>query len=139
MLRECYSTKLNRKLRVVTIPDWSMESDTDSDKIWGRYLYYNVVSRIGQKRFSIYYSDEVKFLDNWFKDTEVYEYITYRTFERATMFDGLSATKIRKAFIDKDIDYIKKYCPPSVVSRFDELASYYDIVTQNPKEDFSMQ
>ena len=139
MLRECYDSKKNRKLHVVTIPDWSMESDTDSDKIWGRYLYYNVVSRIGQKRFSIYYSDDVKFLDNWFKDTEVYEYITYRNFQRTTMFDGLSATKIRNAFINKDIDYVKKYCPASVVSRFDELAAYYDNVAQNPKEDFSMQ
>ena len=139
MLRECYSAKENRKLSVVTIPDWSMESDTDSDKIWGRYLYYNVVSRIGQKRFSIYYSDDVQILDNWFRDTEVYEYVTYRHFERENMFDGLSATKIRNAFITRDIDYVKKYCPASVVSRFDELASYYDTVVQQPKEDFSMQ
>ena len=139
MLRECYDTKKNRKLSVMTLPDWSMESDTDSDKIWGRYLYYNVVAKIGQKKFSIYYSDDVKYLDNWFKDTEVYEYITYRTFERATMFEGLSATKIRNAFINKDISYVEKYCPLSVVARFDELASYYDVVSKNPKQDFSME
>ena len=139
MLRECYDTKKNRKLSVMTLPDWSMESDTDSDKIWGRYLYYNVVAKIGQKRFSIYYSDDVKYLDSWFKDTEVYEYITYRTFERAKMFEGLSATKIRNAFINKDVSYVEKYCPPSVVSRFDELASYYDVVSKNPKQDFSME
>jgi len=139
MLRECYDTRKNRKLRVVTIPDWSMESDTESDKIWGRYLYYNVVSRIGQKRFSIYYSDDVKILDNWFADTEIYEYITYRNFERANMFEGLSATKIRNAFIEGDIDYVKRYCPESVVSRFEELASYYHRVSKNPKADFSMK
>jgi bifunctional NMN adenylyltransferase/nudix hydrolase len=139
ILRECYDTKSNRKLSVMTLPDWSMESDTDSYKIWGRYFYYNVVAKIGQKRFSIYYSDDVKFLDNWFKDTEVYEYITYRNFERAKMFEGLSATKIRNAFINKDIEYVKKYCPESVVSRFNELAAYYDNVTKCPKEDFSMQ
>ena len=139
ILRECYDTKKNKKLSVMTLPDWSMESDTDSDKIWGRYLYYNVVAKIGQKHFSIYYSDDVKFLDNWFKDTEVYEYITYRNFERANMFEGLSATKIRNAFINKDIEYVKKFCPNSVVSRFDELASYYDEVRKNPKSDFSMK
>ena len=139
MLRECYGAKENRKLSIVTIPDWSMESDTDSDKIWGRYLYYNVVSRIGQKHFSIYYSDDVRILDNWFRDTEVYEYVTYRHFERENMFNGLSATKIRNAFITRDIDYVKKYCPASVVARFDELASYYDTVVRQPKEDFSMQ
>lgn len=139
ILRECYDTKKNRKLSVITLPDWSMESDRDSDKIWGRYLYYNVVSKIGQKRFSIYYSDDVSILDSWFCGTEVREYITYRNFERSEMFDGLSATKIRNAFINRDIEYVKKYCPPSVVRRFDELASYYDNVKKNPKEDFSMQ
>ncbi|MBQ2727572.1 MAG: adenylyltransferase/cytidyltransferase family protein [Clostridia bacterium] len=139
MLRECYDIKANRKLKVITLPDWTMESDRDSDKIWGRYLYYNVVANIGQKRFSIYYSDDVAFLDSWFKDTEVYDYITYRTFERASMFEGLSATKIRNALITRDIDYVKQYCPPSVVARFDELASYYDDVRKNPREDFSME
>ena len=139
MLRECYDRKVNRKLKVMTLPDWTMESDRDSDKIWGRYLYYNVVANIGQKRFSIYYSDDVAFLDSWFKDTEVYDYITYRTFERASMFEGLSATKIRNALITRDIDYVKQYCPPSVVARFDELASYYDDVRKNPREEFSME
>ena len=35
--------------------------------------------------------------------------------------------------------YVEKFCPPSVVSRFDELASYYDGVNKNPREDFSME
>ncbi|MBR3893529.1 MAG: hypothetical protein IKJ35_00115 [Clostridia bacterium] len=50
-----------------------------------------------------------------------------------------SATKIRNAFINKDVEYVKRYCPESVVSRFDELASYYHEVKKNPKEDFSME
>lgn len=139
MLRECLDKSQNRRLKIITIPDWSMESDTDSDKIWGRYFYYNVVANIEQKRFSIYYSDDVRFLDNWFKDTEVYEYITYRNFERSNMFDGLSATKIRQAFIDNDKEYIARYCPESVCNRFDYLASYYKNVKSNPKSDFSME
>lgn len=139
MLRECLSDEDNKRTEIVTLPDWSMESDTESALIWGRYFYYNVVSRIVQKRFSIYYSDDPKILDSWFKDSEVYEYITYRNFERSKLFEGLSSTKIRQAFIDKDIDYIKKYCPESVVNRFDYLASYYDEVKENPKEDFSME
>jgi len=139
LLRECYDTRKNRKLSIMTLPDRSMESDVASDKIRGKYLYYNVVAKIGQKRFSIYYSDDVAFLDSWFKDTEVYDYITYRNFERSTMFEGLSATKIRNAFINKDVEYVKRYCPESVVSRFDELASYYHEVKKNPKEDFSME
>lgn len=139
MLRECFNNEQNEKITIVTLPDWSMESDTDSAEIWGRYFYYNVVSRIGQKRFSLYYSDDVAILDSWFNGTEVRQYITYRNFERNNIFEGLSATKIRQAFIDGNRDYINEFCPGSVVNRFDYLASYYKDVTENPKEDFSME
>lgn len=138
MLRECLTKEQNKKLKIITLPDWSMESDFESDKIWGRYFYYNVVAAIEQKRFSIYYSDDISILDSWFKGTEVEEYITYRHFERTTLFEGLSSTKIRQAFIDNDISYIQKYCPESVCSRFEYLASYYKDVKANPKSDFSM-
>lgn len=139
MLRECFDLEKNKKLSIVTLPDWSMESDYEEAKIWGRYFYYNVVSRLEQKHFSIYYSDDPKILDSWFKDTEVEKYITYRTFNRSNLFEGLSATKIRNAFIENDKEYIKKFCPKSVVNRFEELKSYYEDVTKNPQEDFSME
>lgn len=139
MLRECFSDEQNEKITIVTLPDWSMESDTDSAEIWGRYFYYNVVSRIAQKRFSLYYSDDVAILDSWFNGTEVRQYITYRNFERSDLFNGLSATKIRQAFIDGNRNYIKEFCPNSVTSRFDYLASYYKDVADNPREDFSME
>ena len=139
MLRECLTDEDNKKLEIVTLPDWSMESDKENDKTWGRYFYYNVVSRIFQKRFSLYYSDDPKILDDWFNDTEVKEFITYRNFERNKLFEGLSSTKIRNAFINDDFDYIKEYCPESVQKRFDYLKKYYENVTLNPKDDFSME
>lgn len=139
MLRECLSLEQNAKLTIVTLPDWSTESDVGNAEIWGRYFYYNVVSRIGQKHFSLYYSDDVSILDKWFGTTEVKPYITYRNFDRSNLFDGLSATKIRQAFIDGDKEYVAKYCPLSVVNRFDNLAAYYKNVTEHPKTDFSME
>ena len=139
MLRECFDFDENERLSVVTLPDWSMESDIENAQIWGRYFYYNVVSRIEQKRFSIYYSDDPSILDSWFKGTEVEQYITYRNFERNNLFDGLSSTKIRNAFIENNINYIKKYCPEPVVKRFDLLKTYYEDVCTNPQEDFSME
>lgn len=139
MLRECFDEEQNKKISIITLPDWSMESDIDNAEIWGRYFYYNVVSRIGQKRFSLYYSDDPAILDSWFKNTEIYQYITYRNFERSSIFKGLSATNIRQAFIDDNREYIKKFCPKSVINRFSYLVSYYKNVTNNPKEDFSME
>ena len=139
MLRECFNEEQNSKITIVTLPDWSMESDIENAKTWGRYFYYNVVSRIGQKRFLLYYSDDIEILNSWFNNTEIRQYITYRNFERSNIFEGLSATKIRQAFIENNKDYIKEFCPNSVVNRFDYLASYYKDVTENPKEDFSME
>lgn len=139
ILKECYSEKDFIKLNIITLPDWSTESDHQKVKMWGRYFYYNIVSRINQKHFSIYYSDDVSILDSWFKDTEVYDYITYRLFERSNLFDGLSATKIREAFVNGDKRYIEKYCPKPVVDRFDYLAKFYKEVKNNPIEDWSME
>lgn len=139
ILRESLTEEENSKLQVITLPDWSMETDKDSDKIWGRYFYYNVVANLGQKHFSIYFSDDIRLLDNWFKETEVEDYITYRHFERMKIFDNLSATKIRQAFIDNNKKYIEENCPPAVINRFDELRKYYIDVTKNPKSDFSME
>lgn len=139
MLRECLDKEQNEKIEIVTLPDWSTEADVENAKTWGRYFYYNVVSRIGQKRFSIYYSDDPSILNSWFEDTEIRDYITYRNFKRSNLFDGLSSTKIREAFINNDISYIEKYCPKPVVDRFEYLASYYKNVKQSPKLDFSME
>lgn len=139
MLRECLTEEQNKKISVETLPDWSMESDLEGAEIWGRYFYYNVVSRIGQKKFSIYYSDDPAILDSWFKNTEVFSYITYRNFERDNLFEGLSSTKIRQAFINQDREYIARYCPESVISRFEYLSSYYKCVTDHPKADYSME
>ena len=139
MLRECFTEEENQKLIITTLPDWSMESDTDNAKIWGRYFYYNVVSRIGQKRFMLYYSDDIGILDSWFEDTEVYQYIHYRTFNRSNVFDGLSATKIREAFLNDNIEYIKKFCPQSVVNRYDMLSACYKGVYKNPTDDYAME
>ena len=139
MLRECLDMDENNKISIITLPDWSTEENHEDTKIWGRYFYYNVVSRISQKHFSLYYSDDKEILDSWFKNTEVEKYITYRNFDRANLFEGLSATKIRKALIEDDYDYIKKFCPQSVVNRFELLKSYYEEVRKNPCEDFSME
>lgn len=139
MLLASLPVEYREKISVYEIPDWSMESKFADYKIWGRYFYYNVVSRINQKRFFLYYSDGQKMLDNWFENTEVREYITYRLFERSSLFDGLSATKIRNAFVNDDKEYIRKYCPDVVLEQFDYLKKYYLGVLNNPLDDYEME
>lgn len=139
MLLASLPVEYQEKISVYEIPDWSMESKVADYKIWGRYFYYNAVSRINQKRFFLYYSDGQKMLDNWFENTEVREYITYRLFERSSLFDGLSATKIRNAFVNDDKEYIRKYCPDVVLEQFDYLKKYYLGVLNNPLDDYEME
>lgn len=139
MLLASLPVEYREKISVYEIPDWSMESKVADYKIWGRYFYYNVVSRINQKKFFLYYSDGRKMLDNWFENTEVRKYITYRLFERSSLFEGLSATKIRNAFVNDDKEYIRKYCPDVVLEQFDYLKKYYLGVLNNPLDDYEME
>lgn len=138
MLLESLPLEYRNKISVYEIPDWSMETKTEDNKTWGRYFYYNVVSRIGQKHFTLYYSDGQENLDSWF-DSEVKDYIQYRLFERSNLYTGLSATKIRQAFVDNDKEYIRKFCPYSVIKEFDYLRDYYLGVVEKPLEDYEME
>lgn len=138
-LYESLPSFCKEKVIVYNLPDWSMENKSEDDKIWGRYFYYNVVSRIGQKHFNIYYSDGQDNLDNWFEDTEVRSYITYRLFERSKMFDGLSATKIREAFRLNDFNYVKKFCPKPVVDDFHKIRKNLLEVFRCFRNDYEME
>lgn len=126
------------RISIYEIPDWSFENDTNDVITWGRYFYYNVVSRIESKRFAIYYNDDIEIINGWF-DSEVKDFVTIRHLERSSMFDGLSATKIREAILKKDMNYLYKYLPSSVFTDFEFLYKYYKQVVENPVEDFSME
>jgi hypothetical protein len=89
------------------------------------------------KEFTFFYSDDPSIMRNWFTDS-LLERVSFEFYERTNLFLGLSATKIRQAFIDSDVDYIRNFCPLSVFLRFDELKKCYETVLENPKEDFSM-
>lgn len=59
--------------------------------------------------------------------------------ERSSLFAGLSATKIRQAFVDDNKEYIKQFCPQVVMNNFDYLRNYYLGVVDKPKEDWEMK
>jgi len=126
------------KIKVFELPDWTQEGDIVNNKEWGLYFYYNIVSRIQSKKFSIYFSDDPKIMLNWFED-KIQERINFVFLERDKIFDGLSATKIREAFSNNDVEYVKKYCPVCVVENFEYLKNIWNKVLNDPKNDFSME
>ena len=134
MLRECFTSKEKEKLTFDFLDDYSSEDDVKNFKKWGAYLYESITSRINQSNFNLYYSDDPKILDDWFKDSNYYDDITYKLIDRKNVFEGLSATKIRNALLNDDINYIKKYCPSSVIKRFDYLKEEYKKVVGDSNE-----
>ncbi len=129
------------KIQIYQFPDWSEESKKVDDAVWGHYLYYNIVSRIGQKNFTLYYSDNPDIVRNWFDD-EVKHYISFCFLERQNVFDGLSSTKIREALLNytkEDKKYLYKVLPEAVFERVDELREIIVKVHKHPSTDFSMK
>lgn len=133
-----YSNEDISRVNIFELPDWSLENDKNETITWGRYFYYNVVSRIQRKDFTIYYSDSSEIIKSWF-NSEIGEHITLRLFDRASTYEGLSATKIREAIINRDMEYLERFCPPVILRNLDYISTYYTGVLENPKEDFSMK
>ena len=142
ILKEALEERLKKeeleKITVIELPDWSMETDLCSNIEWGRYLYYNIVSVAEQKNFSMYFSDEKEIIEAWF-EKELRQRINLRLFERKEMFEAVSSTKIREAFLEDNKEYVKISTPNSVIKRYDEIKKKLEEVYKNPKEDYKMQ
>lgn len=137
-LEEKFEEKYKERIIISELPDWSMETDIDSNLEWGRYLYYNIVSLVEQRTFNFYFSDNREIIDKWFDDT-LKKRINFRLFERDNMFNAVSSTKIREAFLNGDKEYIRKSCPNVVIKRYEEIKRILEEVNRNPKEDFVME
>ena len=136
-LEEKFKKDMNRII-IKELPDWSMETDISSNLEWGRYLYYNIVSLAGQKTFSMYFSDEKEIIEAWFEEI-LRKRINLRLFERQAMFEAVSSTKIREAFLNDNKEYIKKSTPNAVVKRYDEIKAILEKVQNSPKDDYRME
>ena len=129
------------KIQIYQFPDWSQENKVNDDIVWGHYLYYNIVSRINQKNFTLYYSDNPDVVKNWFDD-EVKDYISFCFLDRNKVFEGLSSTKIRQALLDFTPEakkYLYKVLPEAVFERVEELRDIIVKVHNNPTKDFDMK
>lgn len=129
------------KIQIYQFPDWSEENLVTDDAVWGHYLYYNIVSRINQKYFTLYYSDDPQIVKNWFDD-EVKKYISFCFLDRKKVFEGLSSTKIRQALLNfsaEDKKYLYKSLPEAVFERVEELREIILKVHKDPKSDFTMK
>lgn len=129
------------RVKVIGLPDWSMEDAYALAKEWGSYLYYNIVASICQKHFTIYYNDDTSIVKNWFVP-DIAERIQVKSFDRNdAAYDtwDYSSTKIRDALTVDDDEYLKRALTPSVYAQKSELKNILIEVSANPRADFIMQ
>lgn len=86
----------------------------------------------------MYFSDEPEIIENWFQDEIIRKRIDIKTFERSKLFEAVSSTKIRNAFLDNDREYIEKSTPKAVQARFEEIKDIIDKVYTQPKDDYTI-
>lgn len=134
-----YGKNYEERLILKELPDWSTETDIDSNLEWGRYLYYNIVALSEQKNFTMYFSDEPAIIENWFQDERIRKRITLKTFERKNMFEDVSSTKIRNAFLNNDKEYIERSVPEPVLKRFEKIKKTLEKVYEEPVDDYKME
>jgi cytidyltransferase-like protein len=106
------------------LDDLSTEEDNSHD--WGFYLYSNIVDRIGQSTFTIYYSDGYEIITKWFPGFILRNYVSLSLLARNSVKDGISATQVRKMILDDDDD-LKNAVPESVYKMRNTLRMYIDL------------
>lgn len=130
-LEDIYGKIYKEKIIIKRLPDWSSEDDVDSNLEWGRYLYYNIVSEVQNKEFTMYFSDEPEIIENWFQDETIRKRINLKTYKRSDMFQGVSSTKIRNEFLNNNKEYIEKSVPKAVIENFEIIKKIIDEVYTN--------
>jgi nicotinamide-nucleotide adenylyltransferase len=126
---EVNSMQMRDKLRTSILPlqDWSEENDNNNHE-WGNFLYYNILRVAGKSisstgdKVAIYYSDNPEIIKEWFSPRLLEDKVEIRAISRATVLDGLSATEVRKAIAVGDKKFVRRFCPKSVMARFDDIS-----------------
>lgn len=106
------------------LDDLSTEEDNSHD--WGFYLYSNIVDRIGQSTFTIYYSDGYEIITKWFPGFILRNYVSLSLLARNSVRDGISATRVREMISDCSED-LENVVPKCVYNMKSTLKMYIDL------------
>lgn len=94
--------------------------------IGGFYLYSNIVDRIEQSTFTIYYSDGYEIITKWFPGFILRNYVSLSLLARNSVEEGISATQVRKVILNDDDD-LRKVVPECVYKMRNTLRMYIDL------------
>lgn len=104
-LDNTFSVKEKKRIKCIQLDDWSTEDAYQYVKEWGCFFYYNIVSVIHQKTFTLYYNDSEAVVEDWF-EPYIRERITVRQISRDD--DKISSSNIREAIMQGNREYLEQ-------------------------------
>lgn len=117
-------------LDIQVLFDLRHEGNKESLYQWGDYLYLNIVGSLGTTDFVFYYNDDIS---EWFRP-EIREHIKVVQVPR----DDISATKVRKAILERDVQAFIRMVPINLHPEFIKMYKLLTEVVKNPKPDTSL-
>lgn len=98
---ECYENVFVHQLN-------DMTDEADSSLEWGFWLYRQITSIIKVTDFTFYYSDKPDIMLEWFDEETLRSRISFKFLKRINGTDNmpLTATRVRKAFMENDYNYL---------------------------------
>lgn len=101
------------KVKIVPLNDLTDESDNSHD--WGFYLYSHIVGATKSPEFTMYYSDGFEIIMQWFPNFITRDFVSFKINARGTIYNNLSATKVRQMILKEDIEALRASVPNCVV------------------------
>lgn len=120
----CYMGK-KKTIHIVPLDDLSDESHNDHE--WGFYLYSKVVSASGSANFTMYYSDGFEIITSWFPGFILRNNVSLNLIARNSMEEGISATKVRDAIMEDDMELLEKYVTKNVIDMRATIAQHIEV------------
>ena len=113
-LHENFSTEQMKRIHIFPLDDMTDESDNSHG--WGRYLYIKMFSKTKDSDMTIYYSDDPRIMLGWFAQDERW-LLRFKFLDR---FKGISATLVRKTFMEQDNEMFLATLVPAFVFNYRE-------------------
>lgn len=123
------------RIKIMPLDDLDYEN-SQTNPLWGEYLYDAIVAKIGNAHFAYYTGEPLEQSTNWFGNRLGSE-ITPRLLNLQHLPHDINATNIRNALAQNDIDFVVLRCPRTVMLHYYILLEIYLRVLEDPQEDFS--
>ena len=112
-------TDYDRKhVHVYALNDQTDESHNTHE--WGKYLYENIKEVTGDEFMTLYYVDEPSIPLSWFGPEER-KFVSFKFLSR---YDDISATNVREAIKNDDLERLRYMVPDYVYAHREEIKRY---------------